>query len=113
MSFLTQLAEFAGTTVVSRELTFRDKTETFHFRELSAAESEDLFIDAPTDGQKSNKGFRSRVISAVMCDLNGKPVLSIEQAAGLKNAVSNLLVHECLEVNAMTDESKEEAGNAQ
>jgi hypothetical protein len=111
MNFLTELADFAGPVVVSRDLTYGAKTKTFYFRELSAAASEDLFLDRPVG--TSNKGFRASVVAAVMCDAEGKDVLTVAQAAVLKNALSNLLMNTCLDVNGMTAEAKEEAGNVQ
>jgi hypothetical protein len=58
MSLFDELSEFIGESHVAREITFKNKTRTFHFRELNAGEAED---------SPKRKRRNSRMISPTSC----------------------------------------------
>lgn len=92
------LTDFLGDVVVSREITHKGNTRTFHFRELSAGEAEDLFLGTAEDG-KIKKGTRAKIIAAIWCDEAGEPAATAADVAKLPNSLAQKLQDIALEVN--------------
>ena len=109
MSLFDELSEFIGASFVSREITFKDKTRTFHLRELSADEAEGFFSGVDAKDQKKNKGLRNRLLALAVCDANGKAALTEEQAGKLPNELANKLQDAALEVNGLNKAAEAEA----
>lgn len=110
MSFAQQFADLIGNPVVARDVKYRGKTKTLHFRELSAGEAEDLFLGIAND-PSAQKGLRARMIAACVCDAEGHPLMDEAEAAKLPNALSTKLQAICIDVNELSDEGKAEAKN--
>lgn len=108
MSLYDDLAEFIGESFVARDITFKDKTRKFYFREMSADEAEEFFAKIDKDPKK-NKGLRNRLIALVVCDDNGKPALSEDQAGKLPTELANKLQDAALEVNGLNKKAEDEA----
>ena len=110
MSLITELAEFIGPTVVAREVEFKGNTRTFHFRELQADEAEGIFLGIDADPKK-NKGLRNRILAATLCDADGKPAITKDEAGKLPNDLANKLQTAALDVNGLSAKAAEEAKN--
>jgi hypothetical protein len=110
--FLVDLADFAGPAIVTREVTFRGKKKNYQFRDLPQADIEKLFLKAPNATDDGGKGLRARVLAAVMADEQGNPVMTAEEAGQINNQLAKVLAVVAFDVNGLSPESKEEAGNA-
>jgi hypothetical protein len=108
MSLFDELSEFIGESHVAREITFKNKTRTFHFRELNAGEAEDFFAAVDKDPKK-NKGLRNRLLAKVVCDEKGGDALTEKEAAKLPNDLANKLQDAALEVNGMNQKGQDDA----
>jgi hypothetical protein len=108
MSLFDELSDFIGASFVSREITFKNKTRLFNFRELSADEAEEFFAKVDKD-QKKNKGLRNRLLALTVSDDKGKPALTEEQAGKLPNELANKLQDAALEVNGLNKAAEAEA----
>jgi len=112
MSFATQFADLIGNPVVARDVKYRGKTKALYFRELSAGEAEDLFLGL-ADDPKASKGLRARMIAACVCDGEGNPAMTVDEAAKLPNAFSAALQAICIDVNGLNDDGQAATKNAQ
>jgi hypothetical protein len=108
MSLYEELAEFIGEAFVSRDITFKGKTRSFNFRELSADQAEEFFGKVDKD-QKKNKGLRNRLLALVVCDSKGEAALTEEQAGKLPNELANKLQDAALEVNGLNKTAEDAA----
>lgn len=108
MSLYDDLAEFIGNSFIARDITFKGKTKTFYFRELSADEAEEFFAKVDKDPKK-NKGLRNRLLALTVCDDKGKQALTEEQAGKLPTLLANDLQDAALEVNGLNKKAEEEA----
>jgi hypothetical protein len=109
--FLADLADFAGPAVVTRDVEFRGKSKKYHFRDLPQADIEKLFLKGPKDPDEGNKGLRARIIAAVLTDELGNPVMTADEAGQINSQLSKVLAAIAMDVNGLSDDSKEEAGN--
>lgn len=120
MSFRTDIADFLGPEIIARDVEYKGKTRTFHFKDIGGDDAEKLF--ATRLGDKSKGGFRSRVIAKVVCLDDGRPAFTLEEAASLPNEFQNVLVNQhCFPVLGIKTEGEkgdapavdpeEEAGN--
>jgi hypothetical protein len=114
MNLLKEINDFAGSQVQDRKIEYKGKTKTFYFRELDAGEAEDLFsiFTGLDDRQraKASKGFRNKVLAKILCDEDGAPNLSVEDAAGIRNQLAVKLMDAALEVNGLDTKKDEKAG---
>lgn len=106
MNLRTELADFLGPEIVSRDITYRGKTRTFYFRVLGGDDAEKTFAPG-----KEKTGFRSRVIAAVLCHEDGLDAFTRDEAGSLPNAFQNELIGVAFELNGIGQKAKEEAGN--
>jgi hypothetical protein len=107
---MLDLSEFIGATSIEREVEFKGKKFTFHFRELSADEAETLFLSVDADPKK-NKGLRNKIISKVLVTETGEPAFKPEEAGKLPNELANILNSIALEINGVGNKAAEEAKN--
>jgi hypothetical protein len=110
MSLITELADFVGPGVITREVEYKGKTRSFHFHELKADEAEALFLGMDTDPKK-NKGLRNRILAATLCNEDGTPAITKDEAGKLPNDLANKLQTVALEVNGLAAKASEEAKN--
>lgn len=109
MSLFDEISEFIGKTFVEREIELKDKKKVFYFREMSADEAEDFFAKIDAKDAKKNKGLRNRLLAAVVCDSEGKPALTEEQAGKLPNDLANKLQDASLEANGLNKAAQDAA----
>jgi len=110
-AFLADLADFAGPSIVTREVSFRGKTKNYHFRDLPQADIEKLFLKAPNATDDGGKGLRARILAAVMTDEQGNSLMTAEEAGQINNQLAKVLAKVAFDVNGLSPDSKEEAGN--
>jgi hypothetical protein len=102
----TSLGMFASKDVHADTVTLPngDKAQ-FHVRELPDAEFRKLWQDAD----------RAKLIAGTICDEDGKPVLTVAQAAQLKPVIAHQLQQVALKHSGFggaAEEAQAEAGNA-
>jgi hypothetical protein len=106
------LDDFESTDFVTREIEHNGKTKTYRFKELSEEEAGMIFDIYDKKGERDPvkvRQLRSRVIAAVVYDVDGGP-LGIERAKAIKNTLANKLQTACLEVNGYGADAEKEAG---
>ena len=108
---MLDLTEFLGDTIVNREVSYKGKTKTFRFRELTADEAEGIFLSVDADPKK-NKGLRNRIVSKVVVDADGNQAFKEADVGKLPNELANELQKIALEVNGIGDKAEQEAKNA-
>lgn len=105
MNLLTEINDFVGSQVQERDIEYKGKTKTFYFRELDAGEAEELFsiFTGLDDKQRAikSKGFRNKVLAKIVCDKNGEPCLTVEDAARIRNQLAIKLMDAAMEVNGL------------
>jgi hypothetical protein len=107
---MLDLSDFIDTAPIAREVEFKGKKKTFHFRELGADEAEGLFLGVDADPKK-NKGLRNRIISKIVVTEGGELAFKPEEAGKLPNELANLLNSIALELNGVGKAAAEEAKN--
>ena len=110
MSLIENLSDFIGPGVVARDVEYKGKTRTFHFRELRADEAEALFINVDKDPKK-NKGLRNRVLAATLANEDGSAACTTEEAGKLPNELASLLQTAALDVNGLGAKADDDAKN--
>jgi len=70
-----------------------------HFREMTAAEFRKFHLAETSGDEEKRIGSMARLISLSLCDPEGKPALTYEQALKLKPGASAELVNAILAVN--------------
>lgn len=108
MSLYDDLNDFIGESFIARDITFKNKTRKFYFKELLADEAEEFFSKIDKDAKK-NKGLRNRLLALTVCDGTGKTALSEAEAGKLPNELANKLQDAALEVNGLNKVAQEEA----
>lgn len=108
---MLDLSDFIGETIVEREVTYKGKTKTFRFRELTADEAEGIFLGVDTDPKK-NKGLRNKIVAKVVVDTDGNQALKEADVGKLPNGFANELQRIALEVNGIGEKAEGEAKNA-
>jgi hypothetical protein len=74
-------------------------TRKLYFRELPADDYRRFQIDESSDDEDKRAGSVARMIAASMCEPDGKPALTVEQARKLKPHVSRRLFETVLSLN--------------
>jgi hypothetical protein len=107
---MIDLTDFIGPTIVARDIEYKGKTKTFHFRELSADAVEKLFLGLDSDPKK-NKGLRNRIIAQGVATAEGDAAFTEAEAGQLPNELANLLQAASFDVNGLGKRGAEEAKN--
>lgn len=94
------ILDFIGATVTERDVKRQDRTLTFHFREMSALEGETLGIELRKLGDDV-RGSRAKVIVQVVCDEDGAPLFTEEEANELPSSLSTELQKIAFDVNGL------------
>lgn len=108
---MLDLSDFLGETIVEREVTYKGKTKTFRFRELTADEAEGIFLGVDPDPKK-NKGLRNKIVAKVVIDTDGNQAFKEADVGKLPNGFANELQRIALEVNGIGEKAEGEAKNA-
>lgn len=98
---------FVTEAVHMREVVLADgKKHQLHFREVSASVYEMAMVGMRSEDPKQREGGVPRLIAASLCTETGEPVMTTEQAATLKPAVSLALSNAAFEINPVTYQGK-------
>jgi hypothetical protein len=91
---------FVSAAVHAREVTLADgKVHTLHFREVDAATYAEVLGAIRSKDETERKTAVAKLIAACVCNQDGTPALTEEQAARLKPAVSMAIGNMAFEVN--------------
>ncbi len=102
---------FVSSEVHERKITLGDGSEhVLHFRELPAADFRRYAIAQRSDDEAARVDAMDRLVAACLCEVDGSPAMSLEEARRLKPHVSAALFEAVLDVNRVIP--AEDAGNA-
>lgn len=107
---MIDLTDFLGPNIVARDIEYKGKTKTFHFRELSADAVEKLFLGLDSDPKK-NKGLRNRIIAQGVTTEEGEVAFTETEAGQLPNEFANLLQAASFDINGLGKKGADEAKN--
>lgn len=112
LSKINALGAMVGAALVAKEITFNGQTETFFFKELGAADVDRCFYTGGDEERK--KTARTRLISHTLCNEDGSPALTDEEAGKLRADFAGLLEEAAMEVSGLLGRGKKgaEAKNA-
>lgn len=111
MSILNELQDFIGETIVAREIEHKGNSRTFHFRELTAHDTEELFLN-PAVKNSTNKGLRAKIIAKIVCRPDGSAMFTKEEADTLPNSLATNLQEVCIDINGLNQKDEEAEKNA-
>jgi hypothetical protein len=95
-------AFFAGAELHQREIALADGSKhVLHFKELPATEFRKFYIAEASKDEDVQAGSMAKLISASLCDPDGKPAISYKQALNLKPAAARALLNAVLEINGI------------
>lgn len=101
---------FVSTEVYERKVTLADGSEhVLHFRELPVTEFRRFALAERSQDEDVRVGSLSLLIAASLCQPDGKPAMTFEEASRLKPAVATALFDAALSVSKP---DADEAGNA-
>jgi hypothetical protein len=102
-----------GDAVVEREVEMVDGSKAvMHFRELPNTAFERHAIWSSSKDEAVQASAAARLVSMALCEPDGKPALTVEQAERIKRPLLVRLLNVVFEVNGMIKPKKAEAGNA-
>lgn len=100
---------FVSDDIRERKVALADGTEhTLHFRELPAIEFRKFGLAERSDDDEVRAEAMVRLIAASLCEPDGKPAMTLDQARRLKSHVAGALFEAVLDVNRV---HKDEQGN--
>lgn len=107
MKLFDQLEKFNP--IHARTLDYQGETLTFHIREMSADETESLFMNVATGKQanEKNKGLRNRILAMCVVDEDGTRA-DAKLFGKLPNEIANKLQALAFEVNGIGQDAKKE-----
>lgn len=107
---------FVSDTVFDRPVTLADGSQhTFWFKEVPAVAFRAFQIAEHSFDDEVRASSMCKLIAASVCEPDGKPAMTFEQAQKLKPAVMNALMKEVLLVNKIGSAAKKDSppeGNA-
>jgi hypothetical protein len=91
---------FVSTDVHAKEVKLPDGTKhTLHFKELAAVEFRRFALAEQSENENIKATSVAKLISASLCEPDGKPAITFEQALNLKASAMNSMFEAMLEVN--------------
>jgi hypothetical protein len=91
---------FVSTDVHAKEVKLPDGTKhTLHFKELAAVEFRRFALAEQSENENIKAASVAKLISASLCEADGKPAITFEQALTLKASAMNSMFEAMLEVN--------------
>ena len=98
---------FASAEVQKREVALSDgKKHTLYFKELPAIEFTRYFNAVNSTDENVALMASAKLIAAGVCDADGKPAVTVEQAATLKPGPLGAILDALRDVNGLSDEKK-------
>lgn len=99
---------FVSDQVHERKVKLGDEEEhALHFRELSHTDFRKFFDEENSEDEDVRMGAVAKIITASLCDPDGKPALTLKDAMRLKPIVANAITDQVLDINGM----KKKRGN--
>lgn len=93
---------FVSTEVHARKVKLADGSEhDLHFRELPSSEFRRFHLAESSDDEDVRISSMAKLIAASLCEVDGKPAITVKQALQLKPAAANALIDAVLSVNGM------------
>lgn len=100
-------AFFASSDVQAREVELPDGSKhTLHFRELPAVEFRKFQMAENASDEETRAGSIAKLIAASLVDAEGKPALTVKDAARLNSAAANAIMTAILSVNGFGADRK-------
>lgn len=104
-------AFFVSQTIHEKEVELPDGSKhKLHFREVPAADFRQYLLAERSSDPKERAESVHRLIVASLCEADGRPALTMEQAAKLKPAAAGALFSAALEVGGIRPQGAQ--GNA-
>lgn len=95
-------AFFVSDELHARDVELPDGTvHRLHFRELTTQQVRGYQLAERSDDEDVQAGAIARLLSSSLCEPDGKPALTYEQALKLKPVASSALLSEVLAINAL------------
>jgi hypothetical protein len=95
---------FVSDKVHPKEVVLSDKTKhTLYFKELTSVEYRKFYFYESSEDEDKRAISQAYLISVAMCDENGNPVITVEQASKLKNDALISISRAIKEVNNLKD----------
>lgn len=99
---------FVSTNVQERQVTLQDgKKYTLYLKELPAVEFARYFNAVNSKDENVQLLASVNLIAAGLCDMDGKPTITVEQAALLKPGPLGAILDALRDVNGLGDEKKD------
>lgn len=100
-------AFFASSDVQAREVELPDGSKhTLHFRELPAVEFRKFQMAENSDDDETRAGSIAKLIASSLVDAEGKPAITVKDAARLNSAAANAIMSAILSVNGFGADRK-------
>ena len=91
---------FVSTEVQAREVTLPDGSKhTLHFKELPVVEFRKFHMAEASEDEETRAASIAKLIAASLVDEDGKPAITVKDAARLNSAAANAIVNAVLDVN--------------
>lgn len=101
-------AFFVAVEVQARKVTLPDGTEhELHFKELPATEFRRFGLAENSDDENVRIGSIAKLICASLCEADGKPALTYDQALQLNASATNAIFEQVLFVNGQGGKKKD------
>lgn len=93
-------AFFVSTQVHEKQVKLADGSEhTLYFKELPAVEFRKFALAEQSNNEDIKAGAVAKLIAVSLCEPDGKPAITVEQALMLKAGAMNSIFEAILEVN--------------
>lgn len=93
-------ALFVSDSIIERKVTLSDGSEhTLYFKELPAIEFRRFYLAERSGDDDKEAEAMAKLISASLCDADGKPAVTFKQALKLKTSAMQAISTEILEIN--------------
>lgn len=93
-------AFYVSTELHEKEVELADGSKhTLHFKELPAIEFRRFSLAEQSDNENVRATSIAKLIAASLCDADGKPAITFDQALNLKASAMNAIFEAMLEVN--------------
>lgn len=93
-------AFYVSTELHEREVELADGSKhSLHFKELPAIEFRRFALAEQSDNENVRATSIAKLIAASLCDADGKPAITFDQALNLKASAMNAIFEAMLEVN--------------
>lgn len=99
---------FVEATLIDRQVTLPNgDVETMHFKQVSHIDWRRFYLAEASADENVKLRSVAKLISISLCEADGTPALTEEQACQLNAMAANALFEAILEVNGKTDSKKD------